>query len=372
MMIIGILLALAGAQPAAALEPELIDIAILPLSGPHRVYVTDSYGTGRTRIVDGETARMIGLIHHPPLTQFAVDPSGRYLLVAESLWARSNRGKRQDLLSVYDSRTLNVVAEIPLPGRIIVGDKPQALSVTPDGRYALVYDMDPANSVHIVDLTTLKLVGNVETPGCALVFPMGGRDFGTLCAEGAVASIRYSGGKPVQTRADAVFDAEADPIIDQADLALDGTGFMVAYSGLIYPVDMKAAQPLGTPFSLQVAAGLPAASMVPGDLAWRPGGRQVSALHRLTGQLFVLMHAGEIWGQNTPGQELWTLDTRTRKVTRRLRLQHGAVSVAVSQDSNPLLYLNGDGVLRIFDMASGEPLRQIGNIGTGPISVAPQ
>jgi methylamine dehydrogenase heavy chain len=356
---------------ATVLQPEEIDVASLPPSNAHRVFVSDSWVTGNSWVIDGDAARVIGFVHHPPMSNFALDPKGRYFVVAETIWTKGNRGDRQDFLTLYDTVSLDIVAEVPLPSRILVGDKPQALAVSPDGRYAYVYDMAPATGVHIVDLDARKYIALVETPGCGLIFPAGSDRFGTLCGEGAVARVDGRKGWPgEQWRGKAVFDPEGDAIIDQADLDENGRGWMISYTGLIYPIDFASTNPLGAPFSIQEAAGLQRATQRAGDLAWRPGGRQLTALHRATGRLYVLMHRGEVWTHNDPGEELWEVDTRARKVLRRIKLEQGALNVAVSQDDKPLIFLNGDNKVRILDLASGELLREVTGVGTGSLAVA--
>lgn len=358
---------------SAALQPEAIDVAVLPAPTPHRVYVTDSWGTGHTRVIDAQAGEVIGFLHHPPMSNFAVDPQGRWLIVAESIWTRGNRGVRQDLLTLYDARTLELVAEISLPGRLIVGDKPQDLGISADGDFAYVYDMTPANLVHVVDLKTRKRIATVETPGCALVFPVATRAFGGLCAEGAANVVKGDARwRTEQMRGSAQFDPEIDPIIDQGDLTIDGRGYFVAYSGLIYPVDFGAADPLAAPFSIQQAAGLTRAGVKPGEVAWRPGGRQVSAYHSPSGRLFVLMHRGEVWGQNDPGEELWVVDVAQRKVVRRMKVEGKPLNVAVSRDDEPLIYLNGADTLHIHDGATGKLMRTMTGIGTGSIASQPR
>lgn len=369
-------LALAAAQASAAPatpvvpQAEEVDVAVLPPSTPHRVYLSDSWTTGNTQVIDGDTAHLIGFVHHPVYSNFALDPAGRWLLVAESIWSKGNRGTRQDLLTLYDARSLSLVAEVPLPGRIITGDKPQMLGVSADGRFAYVFDMAPATSVHVVDLARRRMVSTAEVAGCGLVFPYGAASFASLCAEGAVARVTIArDGKSSQTRTAPLFDPENDPIIDQADLDASGHGWFVAYSGQVYPARLDAAAPLGTAFSLQEAAGQTRAGMKPGDLAWRPGGRQVSAWHAASNRLYVLMHAGEIWTHNEPGTELWVVDPVEQRVERRIRLERPAANVAVSRDARPLLYLNGGGRLTVMDPATGAVLRSIDGVGNGSITV---
>ena len=76
-------------------------------------------------------------------------------------------------MSIYDGKTLNLVKEIELPGRLVVGNKLQNLELNASGTRAYVYNMHPASSVTWVDLSKQAVGGTVETPGCALIFPWG-------------------------------------------------------------------------------------------------------------------------------------------------------------------------------------------------------
>ena len=79
-------------------------------------------------------------------------------------------------MSVYDAKTLNLVKEIPLPGRALVL-KMQNFDISASGGRAYVYIMLPAASVIWVDLKKQVVGGTVEIPGCALVFPWGEQGF---------------------------------------------------------------------------------------------------------------------------------------------------------------------------------------------------
>ena len=49
--------------------------------------------------------------------------------------------------------------------------------LTDDERFLLIYNFNPAQSVTVVDTKTRKFVGEIETAGCALVYPTGPRSF---------------------------------------------------------------------------------------------------------------------------------------------------------------------------------------------------
>src|SRR5580658_2028533 len=114
------------------------------------------------------------------------------LYVIDTVWSRGARGERTDFITVYDKQTLNVAGEIVLPGgkRALITAMEGLTTFTDDQRMELVFNFTPASSVTVVDLVNRKVLGEVEIPGCSLVYPSGKRGFSTLCASGTLLSIR--------------------------------------------------------------------------------------------------------------------------------------------------------------------------------------
>jgi len=344
-------LALAGsalaqpAQPAkppaapASVAPETSDVATLPPAGPHRLWLENLFD-GSVQIIDGDTGDLQATVQGASLSSYAASPGERAIYVAESIWSLGNRGQRQDMITVYDGTTLGLQSEIPLPSRAFIVPTPQTFALSADGARAYVYSMQPASSVVVVDLPGRKVLRTVDTPGCALSFPFGADSFASLCGDGSLATVTTGGAKPTLVRSAPFFDAERDPVFEQSPTdSAAGHSFFITYSGVVHPVRLGPKPEFEAPWSLQQAAGLAPASLENGALAWRPGGRSPVALHRATGTLYVLMHAGEHWSQGKPGTELWVVDTHLRKVVRRMELDGPVTGVAVSQDAHPLVYL---------------------------------
>ena len=123
-------LAAAQAQPAAApapaatmapVEPEEPFTHKLPEWSPHWGFVRGGWESGGTRIWNGDTGKMVGLVSTGRWSDLALDPKRRFIYVSESIWTKVNRGTRQDMISVYDPVNMALVTEIPLPGRLIIG-----------------------------------------------------------------------------------------------------------------------------------------------------------------------------------------------------------------------------------------------------------
>ena len=365
------------------LPPEVSDVLPLAPSGPHR-FVTLTWDLGAI-IYDGDSGKIEGQLptgHGSALR--ATEDSGQFY-VAETLWTHGNRGARQDLLSVYDGKTLNLLKEIDLPGRLIVGGKLQDLELSASGKRAYVYNLHPASSVVWVDLEKMVVGGTVETPGCALIFPWGEGGFSSLCADGSMATVSIAAtGEPKITHTKPFFDAVNDPIYDNsiADRAT-GRAVFLTYTGLIYSAALGATPVVDKPWSLQAAAGQKAPGTGAEELAWRPGGSQPIAWHKDTDRVFVLMHPGNYWSHRDGGTEIWVLNRGTHALLNRFpvllkpdstaaTLRASAVrGIAVSQHEHPQLFLMSEsGGVTVMDADTGEVLRKLDD-AQGHIAVIP-
>lgn len=358
----------ARAQPVVP-EVEESDIATLPAMGPHWALAMNAWMTG-TRIVDGDSGKIIGALHTIPLSNVAVDPNKRFFYVAETIWTKGNRGTRQDMLTVYDGKSLKIVTEIPLPGRLLTGNRIQDLAISADGRFAYIYDMSPASAVIIVDLTKRKVTRTIELPGCGLAFAAPGGRIVSLCNDGSIATVSLASKKDDVAQTQPFFSADEDPIFDNGILdPTTGKGLFLSYSGLIYEVSVGDETKVAPPWSIQEAAGMPAGSKKPLQLSWLPGGRQMMAYHAGLNQLYVLMHSGEFWSQKEPATELWVVDVARRKVVSRRPLAPGVDYMAISQDEHPLLFLSGRGDFRVVDATTFETKHHVDGLGYGTITM---
>ena len=368
-----------AAEPAAnpkppILEAETSDVATLAPTGPHRLLLGGAFMSG-VHVINGDTARLEGEIQAAPGSNFVMDPNNRFFYVAETMWTRLNRGTRQDLLSVYDGQ-LKLVAEIPLPGRLISVPKSPTFEISADGHLAYVYNMQPAASVAVVDLVSRKVASVVEIPGCGMVYPSGESGFAALCADGTLANVVRRAGKYSVNHLPRFFDAEHDPVFEESIVDRNtGKAFFISYSGLVYPAQLGENAQIGEPWSLQEAAGLSRAPTGPEDLAWRPGGARIAAYHKSSERLFVLMHAGVHWTHKEGGTEVWVFDTRTRKRTARYALEEPGELLVATQDAQPLLFVSGPAFqpnagLTVLDAQTGQVLRKLTGVSGHLAAVA--
>ena len=361
-----------AADAPADLTPEESDVMTIDPPKPTWFYVDGGWDMPGTSIFDGETGKMKGMVETRRLADMAIDPNGQYYYVAETIWSKGDRGTRQDMVTVYDSKTLNLVTEIPLPGRILIGSRKNNFIVSDDGKTAFVYDFSPTSGVNIVDLTKKKFTAAIELPGCASLMPNPGVGFSALCSDGSMATVAVKGTKGDITHTAPFFDATNDPIFDNFayDRAKKQATFLT-YTGQIYTAQISASPTVAAPFSIQAAAGIRPGETKPLETNWLPGGRQPMAVHRATGMMFVLMHMGEYWTHKESGTEVWQVDVAAKKVVKRFKLKDPMNNIAVSQTDKPLLYMNGEkGEALVIDVVTGEEKHKIEKAGGSTITIA--
>lgn len=376
--------AVSSAQVAEANRPPVLpaeeaDTAVLDAAGPHRFLLVDPYMYSGAHVLEGDDKELAekGLVPSAKNGAFAMSADGGKIYIAETYWSRGDRGAREDLLTIYDGKTLSLEKEIVLPSRLLVVPKLGQIGTNLDGSLAYVYSMVPASQVHVIDLKDDKILSSVDIPGCALAYPFGARSFATICGDGTlgVASVGPAGeSTPKFTKP--FFDADNDPLFENSVVdRATGEGWFLSFTGKVYPANLSGAAPMiDKPWSLNVAAGLPAAGTGAQELAWRPGGGQLMALHRKTKHLFVLMHAGNYWTHKEDGAEVWVFDADKRSLIKRIKLAGPTKGIAVSQDDAPLLYAWADamgpgGGVSVMKVETGEVMAQrrvSGSIGLVP------
>ena len=361
-----------GVAAAPPLQPEVSDVATLAPNPPHRFF-TGGYRLQNFVIFDGDTGKIEGHIPAGYISNLAIAPDNSQFYVSETYWTHGSRGKRQDLVSIYDAKTLNLVKEINLPGRALVS-KVQNFDINASGTRAYVYVMMPVASVVLVDLKKQAVAETVEIPGCALVFPWGEQGFSSLCGDGSLATVSIPDSGPAKvSHTKPFFDANKDPLFENSFVdRTTGRAIFISFTGLVYEAQLGADTVIKPPWSIQKAAGYAAAGTGVQELAWRPGGSQLAAYHKASGKLFVLMHAGNYWTHKQGGTEVWVLDTKSHSLVSRFPLRAAPTSglgndqvpfyenIGVSQDAKPVLYLlNSEGNDVVLDAVTGKELRKI-------------
>ena len=358
-----------GGQAAAELPAEQSTVAELPARpGAHWVWVNDmnffSMPDGKAFLVDADSARMLGMLSTGNSFNAVIVPrSGGVIYAPETYYSRGTRGTRTDVVTLYDAARLVPLGEIAIPAKRS-SNMPMLSSaaLTDDERFLLIYNFTPAQSVSVVDLRSRTFAGEIDTPGCALVYPTGARSFFSICADGSLllTTLTDAGGAAHQERTAALFDPARDPLTEKGVRSGD-TWLFASFEGTIVPlrsaaggVRREASWPLFTPAELAAH--------------WRTGGLQHLALHRSSGRLYAIVHQGGTETHKDPGTAVWVYDIAAHRRTAQIALHAKAGSIQVSQDAKPLLYsaFIESSTLDIYDATSGAYLRSVSAIGQTP------
>jgi methylamine dehydrogenase heavy chain len=363
----------AGGAAAPVLQSETAGVTPFDgLTAHDLAYSTmDAVASGGIRIIDGDTAKLVATVYSSEYANFAWAPDHRTLYISETFWSLGNRGKREDLLSIYGGPTLRHEADIALPGRLISDPKTHTFALSADGHYGYVYTFQPAPSVSVIDLHARKTLSSVEIPGCGLVFPFGERGFASLCADGslAVADVNARGRYEVH-RTRRFFDVMNDPVMDESvAVPHEGLALFITYDGWVHPVRLADHPRFDRPWSIERAAGMSPATSQVGQITWRPGGQVIAAYQRSSGRLFVLMHEGPPWTPDTAASQIWVLDARDHRLLHRWDVPESALLVAVTQDAHPLLFAMSARWLWVMNAESGAVLRATQIVTPGLIRV---
>ncbi|MEP6886212.1 MAG: amine dehydrogenase large subunit [Gammaproteobacteria bacterium] len=275
--------------------------------------------------------------------------------VADTVWSRGTRGTRTDFITIYDTHTLNPIGEIVLPGgkRALITAQEGMFTFTDDQRMAVVFDFTPASSVTIVDLVNRKVLGEVEIPGCSLVYPTGARGFSTLCSSGNLLSVQLDAKGAVAGRSETkAFNLlDTDPLFT-ASTTVAGVRYFPSLHGRIQPIDMRGDEAKVLPdWSLVTAADA--------EGQWRPSGWQIVAGDEQK-LLYVLMQQGAHEGTHKdPANEVWIFNTVNKTRLKRLRLVRAGSSISLTHGTEPLLLVQAGDRLDVYDAHEGALIRSM-------------
>ena len=234
--------------------------------------------------------------------------------------------------------------------------------LTDDGRFLLIYNFTPSQSITVVDTKSRSFAGEIETSGCALSYPTGPRSFFSICADGALLHtlLDESGHAKNSDRTEPLFDVDHDPVTEKG-VRLGDTWYFVSFSGTLYPVKMdRGSLKLQKTWSLLTAAQK--------AQNWRPGGLQQLAVHTGLNRLYSIMHQGPLETHKAPGREVWVYDLARQVRIQKITMKNDSGSIQVTRDSHPLLFsiFIESNVLDVYDATSGNLLRSVTDIGTTP------
>jgi methylamine dehydrogenase heavy chain len=368
----GVLLMLAAASvaPAAALPNDPLGaVRRLGAPQPHWMWVNDlvfpHMPDGQAYLIDGDGGALLGQLSTGfGFMRLVIPKDHKVIYSPETHFARTTRGARSDIVAIYDPGTLSPVGEIPIPAKRafnvpVMGNA----ELTDDDRFLLVYNFNPAQSVTVVDTRSRQFVGEIETAGCALVYPTGPRSFFSICADGSLLDVRLDEGGALarQERTPVMFDVQKDPATEKG-VRVGDKWLFVSYDGMVYPINIG---PSKTPAA---GATWSLLSDVDRKQSWRPGGVQQLAIHAGSRRLYAIMHQGPRSSHKDPGKDVWVYDLDKRMRVQQIALKNLAGSIQVTADTSPLLFsvFMDSTTTDIYDARSGGYLRSINSIGTTP------
>ena len=357
--------------------------------GAHWVWVTDLI-LRHSQLFDAGTGKMLaglnsafGAFPKPPI--FSDTRSEYYMVEAKYEWG--HRGPRTDFVTVYDAQTLKPKGQIVIPTQTAESASNIGYSALLDGNRLLgLFNQFPTQSVSIVDLEARTFVDSIPTGGCAGVYATGPRSFASICGDGTIRRVELDArGNLAKEDSTGVFFESVDDPIMMKGARLGSRWYFISFAGVIHEVDFSQSPPTTHAWS-----GVDDAEKAAG---WRPGGRQLTAIHRKLSRLYVSFHQGGPGSHKAPGPEVWVFDLNTRQRISRFELPNsdatavagltglaggfsgwllqkiipstGGDTLTVTQDSEPLLLVRNSAlpVLAVLDAQSGAHMRDILEIG---------
>ena len=351
-------------NPPKALPPELPADVLTVSPGPassERIYAMDlainHLTDSRVRVLDARSGKFLGMISTGFLGNFTLSAKADEMYVVSTHHSRTTRGERVDVLEVHDTATLAFKYEVVLPTR-----RAQALNYrgllrpTGNGRFVLVQNATPATSITVVDMQQRKVVSEIPTPGCYLVYPSAthGSRFSTVCGDGKVATVTLDDNGQVSDRqlSDKLFDADEDAWFQHAEQIGDRYWFL-SFKGTLTELDLSG--PVAVVKAKQMlaeGAGRPK--------GWRPGGYQIFAVHPSGQRVVLAMHdKGTEGSHKRPAKQLWMFDlTSGRRIASPP--VHSTTSLTFSRNGQRLHTVNGEtGALDVWQWSGGGPLKKI-------------
>jgi len=356
-----------SAHAQLAPEPSAVEQLASP-PNPHWIWVNDlgffAFPDGRAFLVDGDAGRLLGMLSTGYSFNAVVVPRGSQVIYApETYFARGTRGTRTDVVTLYDPSHLQPIAEIDIPPkRASTMPMLAAAALTDDDRFLLIYNFTPAQSVTVVDTRSRKFIGEVETAGCALVYPTGARSFFSICSDGALLEIALTddGNVARRTRTATLFDVTKDPLTEKG-VRVGETWLFASFEGTMHALR-------STSSGVQADPSWPL--FTPPQLAqqWRTGGLQHLAVHRGSGHLFAIVHQGGPETHKDLGGEIWVYDLSSHRRVQTIVAHNKIGSIQVSQDAHPLLFACSleANRLDVYDATSGKYLRTVGSLVQTP------
>ena len=319
-----------------------------------KVYVIDtSQDAIRDQVKGLFPVNLMGSIHQ-------VASRGEIMAV-ETFHERGTRGRRMDVLTIWDYANLSVVGEVPLPGmKRFMGLPERVAMMSMNGdRWLAIFNLSPSTSVTLVDLDRREIINEIPTPGCSFLYSNGELGFSSVCADGRLLTVvlDVDGNERSRSFTEVFFDSDESPIFERPAIVGD-IAYFPAFDGRVQPVAMTGteAKPLST-WNLYGA----------GEANWAPSGIGLDGEDDL-GRIYFLMNpeANGVDGMhNAGGSEIWVFDPDARRRVMRIPLQEWGLSFAVGRGDEPKVLVTNpvDMSVELYDGLTGEFIRKITGFG---------
>ena len=174
---------------SADITPETVSKTKMKPPADTWIFVRDGFGP--FYIFDAANGEMQGLVSTTFFTPaLEVNAERSEIYAAEQHYTRTNRGARTDVVTIFDLETLSPKAEIEVPKKVAALGYRQYIALMDDRKHLAVFNLTPAQSVSVVDIDTRAFVGEISTPGCALIMQTAGSGFLQMCGDGRLQLIR--------------------------------------------------------------------------------------------------------------------------------------------------------------------------------------
>lgn len=355
--------------PPLPIEPTGI-IETLPAKYPERWFLVHdasffAMSDGKVYVIDAEAEtlgeQVKGLFNVVLMGNIFQSPERSEIYAVETFHERGTRGKRTDVLTIWDKSTLSPKGEVVWPKPIRFMGMPQhyAMLTLNDNRWLAVANFSPATSVTLVDLDKQEIISEIPTPGCVFTYPNGDMGFNSLCSDGRFLSteLNADGSVKQQVRTEPFFDSDDTPIHERT-VVIGNTAYFPSLAGLMHPVDVSG----------PVAKVGEAWHLVPESERaekWLPGGLDLIDADDL-GRLYILMHPdGSNDSYQGGGPEIWVYDPAKKQRVARIALKEWGVALAVSRGKEPWVMVTNptDMSTEVYDGLTGEFIRKITDYG---------
>ncbi len=353
------------AGAADDLKVETPGVAALA-PGMKRVYVADAVlphmVDGRIYLLDGADLKLKGMLEMGFAGMMVAAPDRHRVYVATTFYERLTRGKRTDVVQVFDDQTLKIVDEVVIPSR-----RAQALTYrslfqrSSDGNLLLLQDATPATSVTAIELSSKRQL-EMPTPGCYGIYPAMTRPlrFTTLCGDGTMGTYTIAANLRSADRktGSKLFDPDADPLFLHAERDGD-TYLFLSFKGKLVRASLEG-ETAAIAETLDVAAAGPA--------GWAPGGYQPFAVDAKAGIAYLLMHGdAQDGGHKNPSAEIWAYDLRNKRLAVRSPITNLTSLTLSAADPTTLFGINpvDSKVVRLTVDAQTRNLAPAGEIKLG-------